>query len=402
MGQSARILYENDEEFERVGAVKYSQIRETGTGTTETRWKRKDGTIMDLVLSSTVIDPKDPSVGVVFTALDVTERKQAQQALGESEERYRAVFDNAGIGIDMVGRDGKVMRVNPALSTMLGYTEEDFRQLTFMDITHPDDREASKQSLEAIISADVASYRLEKRYIRKDGGIVWGDLSVSAIRDAQGKHTATVGVIADITERKESQVRLKQSEESLRLIIDSSPIGIIIVQEGKYVYVNPRFVEIFGYEKADEILGLPVEAIYVPDSKELIVQRVPDSASGTRTISHYEAVGVSKTGKRIDAGAWVTEIEYLGEEASLAFVMDMTDSNNLRSQFLQAQKMEAIGTLAGGIAHDFNNLLTVILGYSEILVSEKGKKDRDYEDLKKIMPPANCCGHGSTDSCFQP
>ncbi len=383
-GQSARILYENDEEFERVGEVKYAQISETGTGTVETRWKRKDGTIIDIILSSTAIDPQNPSAGVVFTALDVTERKQAQQALRESEERYRAVFDNAGIGIDMVDRDGKVVGVNPALSDMLGYTEEDFRQLTLMDITHPDDREISKRSLDGILSGEVASYRVEKRYIRKDGGVLWGDLSVSAIQDAEGKHTATVGVIADITERKESQVKLKQSEERLRLIIDSSPIGIIIVQEGKYVYVNPRFVEIFGYEKADEILGLPVEAIYVPESKELIVQRVPDSTSGTKTISHYEAVGVSKSGKAIDAGAWVTEIEYLGGEASLAFVMDVTESKRLRSQLLQAQKMESIGTLAGGIAHDFNNLLTVVLGFSELLLIGKDEQDPSYADLQRI------------------
>lgn len=384
LGQSARMLYENDEEFERVGAVKYTQIAATGAGTTETRWKRKDGTLINIILSSTAIDHQDMAAGVVFTAKDITARKQAEEALKDSEGRYRAVFDNAGIGIDLVDRDGNVVQVNSALSNMFGYTSEEFCQLSLTDITHPDEREISKQSLARILNGEVSSYRLEKRYIRKDGGVVWGDLSVSAMRDASGRHNATVGVIADITERKRMEIALKESEERLRLIIDSSPIGIVIVQDDKYAYVNPRFVEIFGYGSAEEIQGLPVTAIYVSKSKDLILQRHARTGTGAKTISHYESVGVTKSGKLIDAAAWVTEIDYLGREASLAFVMDMTESKSLRSQLLQAQKMEAIGNLAGGVAHDFNNLLTVIQGYSELLLFDENLKDKAKTDLERI------------------
>src|SRR5208283_449686 len=176
LGQSARMLYENDEEFERVGAVKYTQIAATGTGTTETRWKRKDGRIIDIVLSSTAIDPQDLAAGVVFTAMNVTARKQAEEALKDSEERYRAVFDNAGVGIDLVDRDGRIVRANPALLNMLGYAEEELPRLALMDIVHPDHREISRQYFEGMVAGELDSCTFEKCYIRKDGSTVWGDL----------------------------------------------------------------------------------------------------------------------------------------------------------------------------------------------------------------------------------
>lgn len=153
--------------------------------------------------------------GMFGTAQDITERKQVQEALRQSEERYRAVFDNAGLGIDLVDRDGRFMQVNNALINMLGYTDREFYQLGFTDITHPDDREISKQMLEKVMRREISTYRLEKRYIKKDGSTMWGDLSVSAIRNANGEHIATLAVITDITDRKEAEEALKASHQAL-------------------------------------------------------------------------------------------------------------------------------------------------------------------------------------------
>jgi nitrogen-specific signal transduction histidine kinase/CheY-like chemotaxis protein len=94
---------------------------------------------------------------------------------------------------------------------------------------------------------------------------------------------------------------------------------------------------------------------------------------------------VTRTGKFVEVGVWDTEINYVGKRSLVVFVVDVSESKKLRSQLLQAQKMEAVGALAGGIAHDFNNLLTVVLGYSELIISEKDEKDPDYEDLSKII-----------------
>ncbi|MBI5249645.1 MAG: PAS domain S-box protein [Desulfomonile tiedjei] len=197
---------------------------------------------------------------------EINERVRVEQALRESEERYRAVFNNASVGINMSNRHGKFLETNSASSHMLGYTQSELELLSVFDVTHPDDLEASRRKLSELVESQIQSYRIENRYIRKDGEIIWVDLSVSAIQNTKGDCLTTLTVVVDITERK----RAEQERE------------------------------------------------------------------------------------------------------------------NLREQLLQAQKMEAIGTLAGGIAHDFNNLLQVTLGYSDLMLSEKSLNEPDYADLQKI------------------
>ncbi|MCU0554412.1 MAG: PAS domain S-box protein [Syntrophales bacterium] len=120
-GKSARILYPSDEEFDRVGRHKYAEIRSRGTGSIVTAWQRKDGSTANIFLSSTPIDPGDLSAGVVFTALDITEKKKVQDELWRSEEKYRALFENAVMGIFQSTPDGRFLSVNPATAKMCGF-----------------------------------------------------------------------------------------------------------------------------------------------------------------------------------------------------------------------------------------------------------------------------------------
>ncbi len=151
-------------------------------------------------------------VGFQAICRDITDRKSAEEALRESEERYRAVFTNAAVGINIVDPDGRFMQVNEISANMLGYRPEEMQALTVFDVTHPDDVDISRTNLSTLIEGKVDRYRVEKRYIRKDGEIVWADVSVSAIHDANKEYAATLGVIVDITERKRSE----QERESLK------------------------------------------------------------------------------------------------------------------------------------------------------------------------------------------
>ncbi len=157
---------------------------------------------------------------------EIEQRKKAQEALRESEEQYRAVFDNAGIGIDLLDRHGRIVKVNQALLNILGYGEAELSHLTFLEITHPDDKEISKRKLEALMVGEIDSYRLEKRYVRKDGSIVWVDLWSSNIRDAKGEHVGTVAVIEDITDHKWAEEALLASESAYRTLSENIP-GIV-------------------------------------------------------------------------------------------------------------------------------------------------------------------------------
>ena len=232
--------------------------------------------------------------------VEITERKRAEEELRESEEKYRAVFENAAVGINLLDRQGRIVEVNQALSSMLGYSVEELLELTFSEITYPDDSEISRRNLEVLMAGDIDSYRLEKRYIGKDGGVLWVDLSTSSIRDTNGEHVGTVGVIADITERKLSEEALRESEHTNRLLIEQAPIGIGIMQDGVLTQINPRFLDVFGYDGTHEVLGLPVEDFYSPEDRSLITQRCKDRLSGKPLPVHYEVRGLKKNGESFD------------------------------------------------------------------------------------------------------
>lgn len=163
-------------------------------------------------------------IGIV---IDITESKKAEDALRASEERYRAVFDNAGIGIDLLDQDGRILQVNQSLLDMLGYSEKELHQLTFLDITHPEEREISKRNLEALMAGEIEFYRLEKRYLRKDGSILWADLTTSAVRGPNGEHLGTIGVISDTTDRKKAEQEREQLRNQLAQAQKMEAIGTL-------------------------------------------------------------------------------------------------------------------------------------------------------------------------------
>ncbi len=457
----------------------------------------------------------------------ITELKQREEDLRESEQRYKAVFDNAAVGINTLDRHGRITAVNPALSNMLGYTEDELKRLTFNEITHPDDSQISKQNLENLMAGRVDSYRLEKRYLRKDGEIVWGDLSTSSIKDAKGNHTATVGVISEITERKRIEEELRQRKEELTTVLDAIPAMV-------WIGLDPECQVITGNRLVNELFGVPSEtnmsqtvaqkgqAPYIKhlktDGTEYRVDELPMQQaiatgqsildqeieyrlsdgrqvfalgnavplfdkkgdvrgsvaafldiSERKKIEHllraseklYRAVvdnlrfGIAVINRNMEI---VTANDVLqqscprlrSQQATLCYQVyndpprsalcencpcaltfqdgqshkidreivsqglkrtytiasypvkdkhgevelvielseDITESKLLQAQLFQSQKMEALGTLVGGIAHDFNNMLQVILGYSDLLLSDKKKSEPGYDELRTIIESA--------------
>ena len=477
---------------------------------------KKNGEVIDILLTATAErDDKGEIVRSRAVLIDVTEQQRAEQALRDSEERYRGIFENVAVGIDILDRDGRIVHLNRALLDMLGCTREEIRQLTFLDITHPDDKEISNRSLQALLAGEIDSYRIEKRYLRKDGRILWADLSASAIRDPNGKHAGAVGVIADITERKQVGEALSESEERYRTVANFTyDWEYWIGTDDRLLYVSPSCERITGYS-AQEFVDDPglMERIVHPDDldemmKHFHVARKVDHETSysvdfriihrdgqTRWINHVcrpvygkegqslgrrasnrditdrkqtelahirlataaeqaaEAIVVADTTGEIQyvnpaferitgfsreeaigqnprllksgehdpmfykniwetitrGGVWTGRFINKKKDGTLyhedatispvrdsggkiinfvAVKRDITEHLRLSQQLLQAQKMEAVGTLAGGIAHDFNNLLQVTLGYSELLLEKKREDDPEYADLSKILQAA--------------
>jgi len=342
-----------------------------------------------------VFDDRGNLIGVVELAQDITEHKRAEGELRENVEKYRAVFENTTVGINLLDRQGRIVDVNQALSSMLGYSVEELRELTFSEITHPDDSEISRRNLEALMAGDIDSYRIEKRYIGKDGSILWVDLSTSSIRDANGEHVGTVGVIAEITERKLAEEALRQSEEKFSKAFFMSPDAIAINQlvGGVYVSVNEGFKQILGFAE-DEVIGKAALELNIWDNPE-DRNRLIEALKVEGKVDNFEARFRTKDGDTRYGLMSAAIIGLNGVYHILNVTRDITErvraeeeKESLMSQLLQAQKMEAIGTLAGGVAHDFNNLLQITSGYSEILLNDKSPDHPDYDKLHTINATA--------------
>jgi diguanylate cyclase (GGDEF)-like protein/PAS domain S-box-containing protein len=179
------------------------------TNRTEYRFRHKDGSWRWVESAGTYL-LDDPHVkGVVVQTRDITERKRTEEALREAEERFRRSFDDAAIGMALVGTDGRFLRTNRSLCDMLGYREVELLGKTFQDITHPDDLDADLDQRRRTLLGEVRTYQMEKRYFHKEGQVVWVLLSVSLVHDEEGEPLYFVSQVQDISERKVLEERLQ-------------------------------------------------------------------------------------------------------------------------------------------------------------------------------------------------
>lgn len=187
---------------------------------------------------------------------DITQRKQAEASLLESEQRFRAMFEHAAIGMAQVGSDGRWMHANDRLCEMLGYSREELERLTFVDITYTDDLEPSIARRDRMVAGTVDSYNVEKRYVRKDGSVVWVHLSDAAVRDKDGVPRYYFTVIQDISVRKQAEDALADSEKFVQSILGTTPnlIYIYSVTENRNIYANREVTDFLGYTP-EEVRG---------------------------------------------------------------------------------------------------------------------------------------------------
>jgi PAS domain S-box-containing protein len=160
---------------------------------------------------------------------EITSRKRTEEELQQSRARLKAIFDNAAVGITLTNRNGRYIQVNRRWSEMSGYPIEALYQFGPIEITHPDDRAANQDKLRPLIDGALDAYELEKRYVRRDGSVFWGVLSVTAIRNTAGEFEASLGIVTDITERKAAEANLQQLTAELRGVIDATRDGILMI-----------------------------------------------------------------------------------------------------------------------------------------------------------------------------
>ena len=177
----------------------------------EYRFRRPDGGVSWIQgFASALRNPEGSVVGWMGTCLDLTARKEAEEALREERDRFRVAFEDAPIGLALVATDGRFLRVNRTLCDLIGYDENQLVALSFQEITHPDDLDADLEQVRRVVSGEIRTYQLEKRYLHASGRHIPAMLSVSLVRDQSGRPLHFVSQIEDISHRKEAERKLQQ------------------------------------------------------------------------------------------------------------------------------------------------------------------------------------------------
>jgi two-component system, cell cycle sensor histidine kinase and response regulator CckA len=213
IGQNARLLYPTDEEYAYVGREKYRQIRDKNTGTVVTRWRRKNGETIEVLLSSTPIAPDDHSVGVTFTALDITEWKRAQEALRESQERFRELAELLPETIFEMDTDGNLTFVNRNAYDHFGYSSEDLEResLNGFEMIAPKDRPRALENAKRLMGGERIGLN-EYTALRKDGS-TFPAIMHSAAKVCDGRPVGIRGIVIDMTETKKLEAQLRQAHK---------------------------------------------------------------------------------------------------------------------------------------------------------------------------------------------
>ncbi len=351
----------------------------------------RDGGRVPIEITETRLAGQD--LGLVLTIIrDITERKRIERTLRESEERFRLAFQAAAFGKALVSTTGRFVRANSALCQMLAYTEEELQVKTFSEVTHPADVAIGQDYFRRTLVGELDNVSFEKRYVRRDGTPIWVIVSSSLIRDAQGQPSHFISEMQDISERKQAELALRDSEEKYRQLFELESDAIFLIDNvtGQIIEANSAATVLYGYTHA-----------------ELLTLRNTDlSAEPERTrqaMAEQHLLIPVRWHRRRDGSIFPAEITarhltWHGLPTHIAAIRDITARKQAEQAVLDRNRElaelnaelqtrnEDLDAFAHTVAHDLKNPLHLVIGYAETLV-EAGAEltlDEQVDALRNV------------------
>lgn len=356
----------------------------------ETLHRRRDGSIFPVEVSS-----RGETIGGIRTLIsivrDITERKKAEEALRAQEERLRLAMEASQQGwFDLNIQTGEIS-VSPEYPRIIGYEASEFTSSVqaWLDSIHPLDRDAVVKAYRESLQTG-ESRTLEYRRRTKTGEWKWiRSIGKTVGFDSQGNPLRMTGTHMDISERKQVEEALIESQERFRQLAELLPETIFETDDrGSLTFLNRNGFERFGYSDEDLESGLSSYELFCPEDRARVMENVQRVLIGEK-IGLVEYQARRKDGSTFPVSLHSSAKVHEGRSVGLrGILIDITETKKLEAQLRQAHKMEAVGTLAGGIAHDFNNLLQAVQGYAELLLMKIGKEDQECRELQEISRAA--------------
>ncbi|HVS01269.1 MAG TPA: PAS domain S-box protein [Thermoanaerobaculia bacterium] len=328
-----------------------SRAGESWTG--ELVVQRRDGMRFPaLITSSPILGASGEAIGVVGVFRDISERRGIEvalqrrtrelavrvQELRESEARFRAIFAGAGIGVAVADAEGRLVEANRSLLELLGYRPDELRGRRFTEITYPEDLEPELERFAEMTRGERDGYQMEKRYVRRDGSLVWGRLTVSAIRADPGQPAEyLVGMVEDITTRKRAEEALRESERRYRSLVDLSPDGVFVYRNGTIVFANDAGAQLVGRESASEVVGRAMTDFVHPETRHQIEARVRERRGGGEVRQLIDSY-LRPDGTRMFFEVSSAPIDYEGQPGRLVVVRDATRRVGMEKQLRRSRE----------------------------------------------------------------
>jgi len=338
-------------------------------------------------------DAQGNLIGTLSSGEDITERKLAEEALRDSEERFRLAFENANTGVCLVDLEGNLIMVNTKMCEIFGYTKDELELMTVNDIAHPEDIDKSPEFIQKTLQEEIDRAAFEKRYIHKKGHIVTCEVSSSLVRNAEGTPLYFISHVHDITDRKQAEEKLRESEERYKTLFDEALAGICLAdaETGIIVDCNEALATLVGRERTD-LIGRPQKILHPPQRDDKAVfsptfkQHLTDKEGKI-----LETQLVTRTGdiKEVELKANLLDLQ--GRKVLQGLFHDITERKQAEEELRKSETrfrtlFEAIPDTV--LVHDDKG---TILHINEIGAQklEWSAKDLVGRNLREIVTPEN-------------
>jgi len=367
-----------EEQGEEIVAAFKKRLAMEG-GRTERNFQKKNGGRFWVEINSASVVHKGKTIYFIFNWLDITERKQTEEALRESEEKFSKAFHSIADAICITSlKDSKFIEINEAFTRFTGYTREEVIDHSAAELDLWVNEEELKRWIKKLREQG-KTYNEEFHSRMKSGEIRIGLASAEPIN--VGGEPCRIVVIADITERK-------QAEELYRTLANSSPVGVYIVQDGKFVFVNPQFQKYTGFSE-DKLVGTESLKLVHPGDKERVRESAVAMLKGKR-LTPYELRYIVKNGDTLWATETVTSIQYKGKRATLGNFMDITERKQAEEALRQSQEQlqTMFESMTDGIlVIDLNGVITEVNQRAVEMHGYKSKGELFGKSASKLVAP---------------